>query len=164
VIQGPRGRICAPPVKRGFALRNWLVVFGLCVAAQNLAGQPALSDHEIELARTCLGARRCSRLRWKLTRRGGGVAGDTISADELKQAQQKLRPSSGAQEQSFTAAGGHFGRHRGIRGPFKTRAQLQAAFVDIFHSRPEDTAAPTPIPLYSSLGKIGGNLARIGAR
>lgn len=141
-------------------MRNWLVVFGLCVAAQNLAGQPALSDHEIELARTCLGAAEVQSAPVEGSHDVVvAVAGDTISADELKQAQQEITAFFQAlKNKASLRLAAISGDTVEFAGPFKTRAQLQAAFVDIFHSRPEDTAAPTPIPLYSSLGKIGGQL------
>jgi hypothetical protein len=127
----------------------------LLCAAQTLPGQPALSNREITLARTCLGTAEVQSAPVEASREAVvAILGDTLSADELKQVRQEVTALFQAlkSKTSFRLAAVS-GDTVQFAGPFKTRAQLQAAFGDLAHPLPEGSEAPKPLPLYSNLGK-----------
>jgi tetratricopeptide (TPR) repeat protein len=141
-------------------LSNWFVVFALCAAVQDLAGQPALSNREITIARTCLGTAEVQSVPVEASREVVvAVAGDTLSADDLKQVQQEVTVffQTLKNKTSFRLAAVS-GDTVQFAGPFKTRAQLQASFGDLAHPTPENAEAPKPLLLYSNLGKVAPQL------
>jgi len=141
-------------------LRNWFVAFVLCAAAEGWAGQPLLSNREIILARTCLGTAEAQSAPVETSRKAVvGIMRDTLSTDELQQIRQEatLLFQALKEKTSFRLAAVS-GATVQLAGPFRTRAQLQAAFNGLVQPPTDTGEQPKPPLLYSNLGRIAPQL------
>ncbi len=134
-------------------MRACFLALAVCALAQALEGQTALATHEVTAAKTCLGNTEVHATPIE-TRPDTIIAliSETLSADELAQLQkevtsfyQTLKNKGTLRLATISAGSVQLG------GPFKTRAQLQAAWAEIALPAPESLQAPNPIQFYSNL-------------